>query len=138
EEIKRSQDAPVRRASRLLFSNAYRGHPYADPVLGSAESVRSFDSAAMRRFYETHYVPENMVLSAAGDMTPGELREWAETFLGGDWERGAPRPRQRPEVPAREGVQVTLQREDLKETFLYLSFPAIPFQHPDAPALDLL
>ncbi|HLT29486.1 MAG TPA: pitrilysin family protein [Myxococcaceae bacterium] len=138
EEIKRSQDAPVRRASRLLFSHAYQGHPYANPVLGSAGSVRSFDAAAMRRFYETHYVPQNMVLSAVGDVTRAEIQEWAETFLGGDWKRGAPRPRKRPEVPVREGVQVTLQREDLKETFLYLSFPAVPFQHPDAPVLDLL
>src|SRR5690606_30791634 len=79
EEIKRSQDAPVRRASRLLFSHAYQGHPYANPVLGSAGSVRSFDAAAMRRFYETHYVPQNMVLSAVGDVTRAEIQEWAET-----------------------------------------------------------
>jgi len=138
EEIKRSEDSPARRASRQLFSNAFHAHPYGKPVLGTEASVRSFDAARMREFYEAHYVPENMVLSAAGDLTLSELREWAESFLGGDWGRRPPQPRERPPEPARDGVRVALRRDDVREAWLHLSFPAPPFLHPDAAALDLL
>jgi zinc protease len=138
EEIKRSLDAPSRRASRDLFSTAYQAHPYRRPVIGWAETVRSFSREKVLEFYERHYTPKNVVLTATGDLTREQLEQWAEELLGGDWGRpylGAP-PRDR--EPALEGRRVSLREDELKEGYLNLAFPIPSVSHEDTPALDLL
>ncbi|QRN95707.1 insulinase family protein [Archangium violaceum] len=138
EEIKRSQDTPARRASRDLFSTAYQVHPYRHPVIGTAESVRSFDRNKVLEFYRRHYTPRNLVLSAAGDFTEAELRRWVEDIFGGDWGRpyegGVARTRE-PEVARR---RVMLRPDEVKEAYLNLAFLIPQADHPDVPALDAL
>ncbi|WP_257452530.1 M16 family metallopeptidase [Archangium lipolyticum] len=138
EEIKRSQDTPARRASRDLFSTAYQMHPYRLPVIGTAESVRSFDRNKVLEFYRRHYTPRNLVLSAAGDFTEAELRRWVEDIFGGDWGRpyegGVVRARE-PEVARR---RVMLRPDEVKEAYLNLAFLIPQADHPDVPALDAL
>jgi zinc protease len=140
EEIKRSQDMPARRASRELFSTAFKTHPYTRPVIGWEETVRSFTREKVWEFYARHYCPENMVLAAAGDMSEAQLRQWAEELLGGDWGRRYPGPVSRPQEPrgAGAGGRVSLKREDVREAYLHLAFPAPALDHPDTPALDVL
>lgn len=146
EEIKRSRDVPSRRASHDLFGTAYGVHPYRKPVLGTAESVRSFTRERMLDFYRAHYRPENMVLAVAGDLTEGQLRDWAEALLGGDWRSDrpelagvAPLPvSQRSVEPALASVRTCLRPDDVKETYLNLAFQIPAVNHADVPALDLL
>ncbi|OJT17766.1 peptidase M16 [Archangium sp. Cb G35] len=138
EEIKRSQDTPARRASRDLFSTAYQEHPYRFPVIGTAESVRGFSRDKVLEFYRRHYTPKNLVLSAAGDFTEAELRQWVEELFGGDWGRpyegGVARARE-PEVARR---RVLLRPDEVKEVYFNLAFPIPQADHPDVPALDAL
>ncbi|MBD0321655.1 MAG: insulinase family protein, partial [Gemmatimonadetes bacterium] len=138
EEIKRSQDTPARRASRDLFSTAYQVHPYRDPVIGTAESVRGFDRNKVLEFYRRHYTPKNLVLCATGDFTEAELRGWVEEFFGGDWGRpyegGVTRERE-PEVARR---RVLLRSDEVKEAYFNLAFLIPQADHPDVPALDAL
>jgi zinc protease len=138
EEIKRSQDTPARRASRDLFSTAYQEHPYRLPVIGTAESVRSFSRDKVLEFYRRHYTPKNLVLAATGDFTEAELRQWVEEIFGGDWGRpyegSVARPRE-PEVSRR---RVLLRPDEVKEAYLNLAFLIPQADHPDVPALDVL
>ena len=68
EEIKRSEDLPSRRVSRAMFETAYLAHPYRWPVLGTAESVRSFTREKMLSFFGKHYSPENLLVVLVGDV----------------------------------------------------------------------
>ena len=54
----------VRNFMRILFLK----HPYRFNVLGTEENVGRFTSADVRGFYEKVIRPENMVISAAGDI----------------------------------------------------------------------
>ncbi|WNG33919.1 insulinase family protein [Archangium violaceum] len=138
EEIKRSQDTPARRASRDLFSTAYQVHPYRAPVIGTAESVRSFNRDKVLEFYRRHYTPKNLVLSAVGDFTEAELRRWVEEIFGGDWGRpyeGAVGRAREPELTHR---RVLLRPDEVKEAYFNLAFPIPQASHPDVPALDAL
>ncbi|MCI0669835.1 MAG: insulinase family protein [Myxococcaceae bacterium] len=138
EEIKRSEDMPSRRASRELFSTAFRVHPYRRPVIGWEETVRGFSREKVLEFYERHYTPENMVLSVAGDLTEEQLRAWVEETLGGDWGRSYTGPVPREHEPMPEGPRVSLRREEVREAYLHLGFPIPSLEHPDTPALDVL
>ncbi|MFY1826641.1 M16 family metallopeptidase [Myxococcus fulvus] len=138
EEIKRSQDTPSRRASRDLFSTAFQRHPYRLPVLGTAESVRSFSREKVLEFYHRYYTPKNMVLSVSGDLSEAELRGWVDEIFGGDWGRPFEGEVKRPEEPAPTGRRVLLRPDEVKEAWLHLTFPIPEAAHPDTPALDVL
>lgn len=138
EEIKRSQDTPGRRASRDLFSTVYQEHPYRRPVIGTAESVRSFSRDKVLEFYRRHYTPRNLVLVATGDFTEPELRGWVDEFFGGDWGRPHEGGVVRPREPQPTQRRVLLRPDEVKEVYLNLAFPIPQGNHPDVPALDAL
>lgn len=138
EEIKRSQDTPARRASRDLFSTAYRVHPYRHPVIGTEESVRSFTREKVLEFYHRHYSPKNLVLSVVGDLTEAQLRGWVDEIFGGDWGRPFEGLVQRPSEPPAAERRLLLRQDDVKEAYLHLSFGIPQADHPDVPALDVL
>ncbi|HLL06518.1 MAG TPA: pitrilysin family protein [Myxococcaceae bacterium] len=138
EEIKRSQDTPGRRASRDLFSTAFQVHPYRHPVIGTEQSVRSFTREKVLEFYHRHYSPQNLVLSAVGDLNEPELRQWVEEIFGGDWGRPFEGLVQRPAEPQPTGRRLLLRQDDVKEAYLHLGFLVPQSDHPDVPALDVL
>lgn len=138
EEIKRSHDMPSRRASKELFSASFRAHPYGRPVIGFEADVRSHTRERVLNFYAKHYTPSNIVLSAVGDVTEAQVREWANELLGGDWSRPAQPRRERPLEPTFDGVRVGLLTDDVKESWLHLAFQTPGVDHADAPALDVL
>lgn len=138
EEIKRADDMPSRRASRDLFATAYRVHPYQRPVLGWAETVRSFTRERVLEFYRRHYAPSNIVLAAVGDLDEARAREWAEEILGGDWGRSYPGRTERPPEPPQSGRRTLIRQDDVKEAHLSLAFPIPAVSHEDTPALDVL
>lgn len=138
EEIKRSQDAPQRKASRDLFATAYAVHPYRRPVIGWEETVRSFSREKVLEFYQRHYAPKNAVLSLVGDLSLEEARAWSEELFGGDWGRPyAPLPPREVEPPA-QGRRFHFRQDEVKEAYVNLAFPIPAVDHPDTPALDLL
>ena len=56
-------DLVVERWSAALFPD----HPLGRDTLGTAASVRSTSAADVRRFFDEHYRPGNIVVSVAGD-----------------------------------------------------------------------
>jgi zinc protease len=138
EEIKRAEDTPARRASRDLFEESYRVHPYRLPVLGTPESVRATTRERILTFYRRHYTPENMTLVAVGDVPLGSVQAWAEELLGGDWGRPRAPGHNRPAEPPRTGRRIRLVPDDVKEAWLNLSFAIPAGNHEDVPALDVL
>jgi zinc protease len=138
EEIKRSQDTPARRSSRDLFSTAYQVHPYRLPVIGTAESVRSFTRDKVLEFYRRHYTPKNLVLVATGDFAEADLRRWVEDIFGGDWGRPYEGAVARPREPGVSRRRVLLRPDEVKEAYFNLAFLIPQADHPDVPALDVL
>ena len=138
EEIKRSLDMPSRRASKALFGEAFKTHPYGRPVIGFEENVRAHTRERVLSFYGKHYQPSNMVLSAVGDFDEATLRAQVDELFGGAWARAALPPFSRVAEPAFRGVRVTLARDDVKDAHLHLAFQIPGVEHPDTAALDVL
>src|SRR5690606_27976699 len=137
EEIKRAQDSPGYEASQALFSTAYTCHPYRNPVIGTFESVRSFDQAAVRAFFEKWYVPANMTLVVVGDLDIDETRGLVERSFGSRVPSPAPN-KQRPAEPAQAQMRVRLLTSGMREAHLQLAFHVPELVHEDVPALDVL
>ena len=68
EEIKMDEDNPDNLVHEIFTQNFFKDHPLGRPILGTKETVRKFDQAAVRNYYQSKFVPENMVISAAGNL----------------------------------------------------------------------
>jgi predicted Zn-dependent peptidase len=66
EEIKMDEDNPDSLVHEIFTQNFFKNHPLGRPILGTKETVRKFDHPAIRNYYKSKFVPENMVISAAG------------------------------------------------------------------------
>ncbi len=138
EEIKRSLDMPSRRASKDLFAAVFSTHPYGRPVIGFEANVRGHSRDRVLDFYQKHYVPQNMVLSAVGDFDEQALRTWVDEVFGGEWGRPRTGPSPRLVEPRFTGVKTSLVTDEVKEAYLHLAFQIPGAAHVDTPALDVL
>jgi zinc protease len=136
EEIRRAGDSPGQVAFQRLTELAFADHPYALPVLGTAESVRGMTSERMRAFWRKHYVAANTTVVVAGDVDPAEATA-AIAAQFADQPRGPLPDRAGPTattVPSRADVLVN----GFSESRVLLGWPLPPLDHADVPALDVL
>ncbi len=136
EEIKRAADSPGQVAWRRMFEMAFAGHPYALPVLGTEESVRSMDRARMLAFYSRHYVAGNATVVVAGDVGEAEARAAVQQAFAELPAVAAPAKPALDLVPPPAAAIV--EKTAFSESRLLLAWPAPTMLHPDAAALDVL
>ena len=75
EEIKMDEDNPDSLVHEIFTQNFYKDHPLGRPILGTKETVRKFDQAKTFEHYRKEFVPENLVISAAGHVEHKALVE---------------------------------------------------------------
>lgn len=100
QEIKRSQDQPGAWAAELLSRAAFGDQPLGWSIAGSIETVAEIQRANLLQHVETWYVPNNMVLSVAGNITHAAVVAAAERLFGDMVPRSVPAFRlASPELP---------------------------------------
>src|ERR1044071_892958 len=69
EEIKMEADSPDYLVHEIFSENFWKDHPLGKPILGTPQTVKSFDQEALRSFYNGVYAPTNVIVTAAGNLT---------------------------------------------------------------------
>lgn len=64
------------------MKRAFKDHPYKWPVIGSMEHLDAAQEADYKQFYADFYVPNNAVLSIAGDIDPDQAKSWITKYFG--------------------------------------------------------
>jgi predicted Zn-dependent peptidase len=91
------------------MKRSYQVHPYRWTTIGSMEHLNAAEDREFIEFYQTFYVPENAVLSIAGDIEIDQAKNWVEKYFG-EIPRGGheiPRPSV-VEPPQTEEVRATI------------------------------
>src|SRR3954465_6340630 len=68
EEIKMDEDNPDYLVHEIFTQNFWKDHPLGRPILGTKETVRSFEQEKLFKYYRQHFSPNNMIISAAGNL----------------------------------------------------------------------
>jgi predicted Zn-dependent peptidase len=68
EEIKNIEDDPDDLIHDYFDAALYHDHSLAFPVIGKAENIRRFTRDDLRAHQAAHYVPDRMVIAAAGNI----------------------------------------------------------------------
>ena len=135
EEQRRSADDPGSVAYDHLFAGVFRDHPYALPILGTAESVRAVTPETMRAFWAKHYVAENTSIVVAGEVDIDAARAAVERYF-------VDQPRTpHPVSPVLQAPRPRAAVEVIPSTFseakVILAWPTPAMLHRDMPALDV-
>ncbi len=132
QEIGACEDTPDDLVFDLLQSTAFPGQPVGRSILGTPESVRSFNAARLRAYLARNYRAPDMVIAAAGAIEHAAIvaevqRRFAE-FNG----PAAPAPE-----PARFGGGTHLQRRDLEQVHVALAMEGVPQRDPGLQSLQV-
>ena len=134
EEIAMVEDSPEDLVHESLTEVLLQGNPLAQPILGPANQIEAYPRAALAAYRQTHYRPDNMVISVAGNFNAQALREQIERYMG-DWTTTPP-----PQMPqAGKCFTPALMRKnkDIEQIHLCLGFPGIEYGSPDIYALSI-
>lgn len=136
-EFAMGYDSPERVLGKLLWSTAFRVHPYRHPVIGYEDVFRRRTRDDLLSFFHQHYVPDNMIAVVIGDIDADEVEaHLAEVFK--DFERRARPPVNLPEEPTQLSPRFARTTGNYEVTRLVVAFHTTPLSHPDTPALDVL
>ena len=72
-EIGMVEDNPEEYIHTLLEENLWGKHPLGRSILGSRETVKSFDAATIKRFFHHFYQPDRIIIAAAGNIEHAQL-----------------------------------------------------------------
>lgn len=75
EEILMMQDSPEDLAHESLSDVYFEDGALAKPILGNVESVRGFTRDVLLSYMQSHYSPENTVISCAGNVSEQRVEE---------------------------------------------------------------
>ncbi len=137
EEIRRGKDSPGRNLSEKLFETTYSQHPYGRPIIGTEESVRSFDRKRVTDFYHKWYTPNNMVLVVVGDFNTAEIKPKIQKMFGRLKERKLPECNIAQE-PAQTEMKSFVMDKPLQEGYFSFAYHVPNAKGEDAPAVDVL
>src|ERR1700683_2193842 len=78
EELKMEVDNPEYLIHEIFSSNFWKGHPLGRPILGTKQTIRTFDQDAVEKYYQEFYTPTNILITAAGNLDHKEMLQLAK------------------------------------------------------------
>jgi len=127
EEIAALEESPEEVAFELQAELLYGGHPYGQPIAGTAETVASMSLGSLRRVHETAYRPAHMVIAAAGAVEHERLLELLARHL--PEMRGPARADDGP-VPAGSTGSRRVERPGGRQSHLIAGSLTVPYRDP--------
>lgn len=68
EEIKMDEDNPDYLIHEIFTQNFWKDHALGKPILGTKETVKTFDRDPVLEFYQQRFAPANVIICAAGHL----------------------------------------------------------------------
>ncbi len=83
EEINMYEDTPDDLIHDVFARQMWSQHPLGSPILGTRDSVSSFERGPICDFYRDHYQPSNMVIAVAGNIDSVKVKDAISAHLEG-------------------------------------------------------
>jgi len=135
EELAMVADSPPQLVDLLLDSLMWPDNPLGRDVAGTNESVKAIDREMVLAYLEQQYVPNNILISVAGNIEHEEVVAAIESALG-SWQPG--KPAAWIPAPSSNGTRSAVKYKTTEQAHLSLAVPGLPLTHPDRHALSFL
>ncbi len=136
ERRMRTESRPIGRLFEQFVATAFTAHPYHHPVIGYASDIQSYSMTDAETFFETWYIPSNMVTAIVGDIHPETLVPLLETYFGRIPSGPTPPPLRTVEPPSIAEKVVTIR--DPSQPFYMEAYHKPAVTHPDQAVFDAM
>ena len=136
EELSESMDSPQQRASLLIDEVVWPNQPLGRDIAGSKETVGALSREMLLGYLSRQYVPNNTVVSVAGDIGHEEVLSRVSEALG-DWAVATPHSPY-PTEDHQQEAHMRIEQRDTEQAHICLAVRGLPVDHPDRFNLDLL
>jgi len=109
----RTDNSPIGATIEAFLGTAFTTHPYKYPTIGYPQDIANLTREDVQRFFETYYVPNNLIVAIVGDVNPREVRQLAKAYFGRYAAGATPPPvtQIEPQQTAPRSVEVRMQSE---------------------------
>jgi len=136
EEINMNLDLPQQRVNMLIDELLWPDQPLGHDVIGYKETVSAITRKRLLNYVARRYMPNNTVLSIAGNIQHEEAMDQIEPLLN-KWAAG--------ELPTgymtndnQTEARLRIEPKDIEQAHLCLAVHAFSYSHPQRFILDLL
>ena len=127
EEIKMVEDTPDDLVHELFTQGFWQDHPLGRPILGTRETVESFDVDLLRQYFRNAYTAPNLIVSAVGNLEHARVRELVENKFGAVPKTGEVVREQAPVV----APKILVRNKELEQSHLCVGASSYPQNHDD-------
>jgi predicted Zn-dependent peptidase len=125
QEYAAVEDTPDDLIYDAFMETAFSGQPVGRPILGTPDTIKSFDAETIHAFLAREYIPSKMVLAAAGDVDHAQIVDAAERLFG-----SMPATTiQQPQSGTYTGGERRISRK-LEQANIVLGLPGLSFKDP--------
>ncbi|MCA0988090.1 M16 family metallopeptidase [Guptibacillus algicola] len=133
EEIKMYEDTPDDIVHDILSQASYGDHELAMPILGTEETLKGFSGDTLREYMQTHYTPDNIVISIAGNVDASFMDKVERAFE--HWETPSDKPKV--DAPTFHPGHIARKKET-EQAHLCLGYAGLPFGTDDIYSLIVM
>jgi predicted Zn-dependent peptidase len=132
QEIGSVEDTPDDLVFERLQGIAFPNQSVGRAILGTPETVRSFNARKLRGYLSRNYKAPDMVVVAAGAVEHDAIVAEAEKRLGSFTGPSGPEPE-----PAKFGGGAQLEARDLEQVHIAMALEGLPARDPEAYSLQV-
>ena len=121
EEINMNEDTPDDLCLDLLSRAFYGERGYGRNILGTPENVSSFTKADVDKYMSKHYIPDNIVISMAGNIDVNLAEELAEKYFAGVEKKCC----KRGEIKVEYSAKSLLRKKDIEQVHIGIAYPSV-------------
>ena len=127
EEIKMVEDTPDDLVHELFTQGFWADHPLGRPILGTRETVESFNVDLLRQYFRHAYTAKNLIISAVGNLEHDRVRELLEAKFAAVPAAGEPLHEEAPTVEPK----ILIRNKELEQSHVCLGASSYPQNHED-------
>jgi zinc protease len=137
EEIKMNEDNVDYQVEKFFNAQAYKGAPYARPVLGYENIISTISKEEIIDYYHTYYEPNNMICLVIGDFETEAMKDLLDKYYGEIPARPLPKLAEIHLTPP-AGQEVKYKEVEAENTYVNFCFNGPRYDDPDYYAFDVL
>ncbi|CUB23225.1 Protease 3 precursor [Bacillus subtilis] len=124
EEIKMYEDAPDDIVHDLLSKATYGNHSLGYPILGTEETLASFNGDYLRQYMHDYYTPDRVVISVAGNISDSFIKD-VEKWFGSYEAKGKATGLEKPDFY----TEKLTRKKETEQAHLCLGFKGLQVGH---------
>lgn len=139
QQLERAKESPRNVMANYWDHFIYGEHPYANPASGKPSTLKNISTSDLKAFYAQNYNPNGSAISIVGDFNSKMMKDKISKLFG-EWKKGSGNSMKItvPEaLPAKSRV-LLVNKEDARETTMYIGGKGISRNNPDYVAIQVV